>query len=296
MGKIKTPTVSIIIPTYNRARLVGRAIQSALDQTYQDFEVIVIDDGSTDNTEEIVKSINDPRIRYVRHSENRGGSAARNTGIKVAHGEYIAFLDSDDEWLPEKLQHQLKILREADEEVGLVYSGFVRVYPDGKVKGHRDVAKGISIGFPSRWLVKSKVLESIEGFDETLPALTDTEISIRIRQKYAVLYDPSIMMRYYVTENSVCRNVKSIRSATDKLIGKYADVVTRDELANWYFMLGKACMMEGEMDTGRAAIFKAVSLRPLKVRHYPALLAALFGHKGYLWFRRLKRALMTGAL
>ena len=166
----------------------------------------------------------------------------------------------------------------------------MRVYPNGKVKRHRDVAKGISIGFPSRWLVKTKVLESIKGFDETLPALTDAEISMRIRQKYAVLYDPSIMMRYYVTENSVCRNVKNIRSATDKLIGKYADIVTRDELANWYFMLGKAGIMEG--DKGRIAIFKAASLCPLKMRHYPALLAALFGHKGYLWLRRLKRALV----
>lgn len=100
----KIPTVSVVIPTYNRAHLVGRAIQSVLNQTYQDFEIIVVDDGSTDNTEEVVKSFNDPRIRYIRHDQNRGGSAARNTGIKMARGEYIAFQDSDDEWLPEKLE------------------------------------------------------------------------------------------------------------------------------------------------------------------------------------------------
>jgi len=79
----KTPAVSVVIPTYNRAHLVGRAIRSVLNQTYQDFEIIVVDDGSTDNTEEVVKSFNDPRIRYIRHEENRGGSAARNTGIRA---------------------------------------------------------------------------------------------------------------------------------------------------------------------------------------------------------------------
>lgn len=80
------PTVSVVIPTYNRAHLLGRAIQSVLNQTYHDFEIIVVDDGSTDNTEKVVKSFNDPRIHYIRHDQNRGGSAARNTGIKMARG------------------------------------------------------------------------------------------------------------------------------------------------------------------------------------------------------------------
>jgi len=100
----KSVTVSVIIPTYNRAHLVGRAIRSVLNQTYQDFEIIVVDDCSTDNTEEIVKGFNDHRIRYMRHDRNRGGSAARNTGIKASQGKYIAFLDSDDEWLLKKAE------------------------------------------------------------------------------------------------------------------------------------------------------------------------------------------------
>jgi glycosyltransferase involved in cell wall biosynthesis len=294
MDEVSHSTVSVIIPTYNRAHLVGRAIQSAFNQTCQDFEVIVVDDGSTDNTGEVVKSFNDPRIHYIRHSENRGVATARNTGIDAAHGEYIAFLDSDDEWLPEKLQHQLDIFREADEEVGLVYSEFVRVYPNGKVKRHREAARGVSVGFTCTWLVKREVFESIEGFDETMPALEDMEISIRIRQKYAVLYDPSVILRYYITEGSACRNVRNIRLATGKLIERYADIVTRDELANWYFMLGKACIMEGEMSKGRASLFRAVSLRPLKMQHYSPFLSALFGYKGYLWLRRLKRVLVRG--
>ena len=105
------PTVSIIIPTYNRAHFLGEAIQSVLDQTYQDFEIIVIDDASTDNTEELVKSFGDERIRYIRLKENSGASSVpRNTGLRAARGEYIAFLDSDDRWFPTKLTKQMGLI------------------------------------------------------------------------------------------------------------------------------------------------------------------------------------------
>ena len=94
----KCPMVSVIIPTFNRAHLIGRAIKSVLNQTYQDFEIIVIDDGSTDNTGEIIRSFTDKRIKYIKkYKKNKGISVARNIGIKVARGKYIALLDSDDE-------------------------------------------------------------------------------------------------------------------------------------------------------------------------------------------------------
>ncbi len=113
------PTVSVIIPTYNRANLVSRAIKSVLNQTYQDFEIIVVDDCSEDNTEEIVKSFNDSRIRYIKHKKNKGGSAARNTGIKRARGKYIAFLDDDDEWLPSKLEKQIMLFEKLSKHYGV---------------------------------------------------------------------------------------------------------------------------------------------------------------------------------
>ncbi len=287
------PMVSVIIPTYNRAHLVGRAIQSVLDQAYQDLEVLVVNDGFADNTEEVVGSFNDSRIHYIHHDENRGCSAARNTGIAVARGEYLAFLDSDDEWLPETLQRPLGILQNADENVGLVYSGFVYVYPNGKVKRHKEVLNGVSVGWTSRWLVKRKVFQEVGRFDETMPALEDAEVSIRICQKYAALYEPSIMMRYYVTKNSVSKNAKNTRLAVDKLIKSYKDIVTRDELANWYLMLGNSYVIEGKMGKGRALLFKAASLCPLNVRRYPIFFAALLGRRTYLWLKR-RRALARG--
>ena len=114
------PVVSAIIPTYNFGRFLGEAIQSVLDQTFTDFELIVVDDGSTDDTREVVGSFNDSRIRYI-YQENRGLPAARNTGIKASRGEYIAFLDSDDIWLTQNLELKVKSL-DSHPDAGLVCS------------------------------------------------------------------------------------------------------------------------------------------------------------------------------
>src|SRR3989338_8677774 len=99
--------VSVIIPTHNRPELLKRAVKSVLNQTYKDLEVIVVDDGLEKRADETVNSFNDSRLKYIQHPEEKGGSAARNTGIKNSSGEFIAFLDDDDEWLPEKLEIQI---------------------------------------------------------------------------------------------------------------------------------------------------------------------------------------------
>jgi glycosyltransferase involved in cell wall biosynthesis len=102
--------ISVIIPTYNRENFIKETIDSVLNQTYKNIEILIVDDGSTDNTREIIESINDPRIIYI-YQDNTGASASRNTGIKNAKGEYVAFLDSDDSWLPDKLEKQIKFIQ-----------------------------------------------------------------------------------------------------------------------------------------------------------------------------------------
>ncbi len=110
MQTSEQPLVSAVIPTYNRAELISRAIDSVLKQSYTNLEIIVVDDCSQDSTPEVVNKIQDSRLYYYRHSTNQGGSAARNTGIKQSQGQYIAFLDSDDVWLPQKLDMQLEAI------------------------------------------------------------------------------------------------------------------------------------------------------------------------------------------
>ncbi|PET00263.1 glycosyl transferase family 2 [Priestia megaterium] len=110
MENLVEPLVSVVIPTYNRGNIIENTINSVLNQTYSNLEIIIVDDCSNDNTEDVVKSFHDERIKYIKHTKNSNGSVARNTGIKNSNGEYIAFLDSDDEWFPEKIDIQLSYL------------------------------------------------------------------------------------------------------------------------------------------------------------------------------------------
>jgi glycosyltransferase involved in cell wall biosynthesis len=123
----KMPMVSIVIPTHNRSESLRHSIASVLTQTLQDFEIIVVDDASSDHTAEVAYMFADQRIKYIRHDANLGVAAARNTGIVNSRARYIAFLDDDDEWLPEKLARQLKRLHSSPTNVGAIYTSSLRV-------------------------------------------------------------------------------------------------------------------------------------------------------------------------
>ena len=119
------PKVSVVIPTFNRADTIGDSIKSVLEQTFKDFEVIVVDDGSTDGTESVVAAFGDSRIKYIMQ-DNAGACAARNNGIRHANGEYIAFQDSDDYWMPRKLERQLQNISLHDSKIDIC---ILRGYP-----------------------------------------------------------------------------------------------------------------------------------------------------------------------
>ncbi|MCF7740530.1 MAG: glycosyltransferase [Candidatus Marinimicrobia bacterium] len=184
--------VSVIIPTYNRAEMLERAIRSVLAQTYQNTEIIVIDDGSTDNTAEILNKY-DSEIRHF--SMLHGGvSAARNMGIKKAKGEWLAFLDSDDYWLEEKLEKQLKFMVEKDY---LISQTGEKWYRDGNwvMKGDRHQKHNgwifkyclpLCVVTPSAVVIDKKVIEDVGFFDESLPACEDYDMWLRVARKYPV--------------------------------------------------------------------------------------------------------------
>ncbi len=191
-----SPQVSVVIPTYNRAALLPRAIRSVLSQTFPDIECIVVDDGSTDHTAALVEGFQDPRLRFLRLSVNRGVGHARNVGIQSARGELIAFLDSDDEWLPQKLERQVKRMREtADPGVAVIYC--LSCQYDGaadRMKPHRtiiyegDVFGHLLTGWcpptASLFLVKRASLQEIGGFDERLPYAEDHDLWLRLAEAH----------------------------------------------------------------------------------------------------------------
>ena len=184
------PRVSVIIPTYNRAGLLRAAIDSVLAQTFSDLELLVVDDGSTDDTQAMMRDFNDPRILYIRQ-ENKGRSAARNVALARARGAYIAFLDSDDTYLPEKLALQVRYM-DAHPDTGMVYTSAHCVDTAGKplardyiasVSGHiyRDIAffRPVTITLPTV-MVRRALLERTGGFDEAMHRFEDTDMWRRL--------------------------------------------------------------------------------------------------------------------
>ncbi|OYR53897.1 hypothetical protein DJ73_06250 [Halorubrum sp. Ea1] len=191
---VDNPLVSVIIPTYNRREELERAIDSVLHQSFAEFELIVVDDNSMDDTTNLVKGYEDNRIRYFRHKQNEGVSQARNTGIQHAKGEYIAFLDSDDEWVPEKLETQLKVI-ESMECLGVytnasvkrssylrsIYDFFFHGKPLTGCREELIVAQLSFNGFVhagSTLLVERELCEMVGGFPEELHRYEDLSFVI----------------------------------------------------------------------------------------------------------------------
>jgi len=208
--------VSIIIPTYNRGKYIREAIQSVLNQTYQNFEIIVSDDGSTDNTKEVVESFNDRRIKYFWNKNSGLPAVARNIGIKKSSGKYIAFLDSDDLWLAKKLEKQINEF-EKNENIGLVCSH--RIYFDEK----KEWIKKININdkdftFKSLFIrnkvtcstviVKRSIFDNIGLFNECtkLQAGEDYEMWLRIANSYRIKYIQEPLVKYRHHSNVIRKN------------------------------------------------------------------------------------------
>lgn len=189
------PKVSVIIPTYNRAVFLSEAIDSVLNQSFRDFELIIVDDGSTDSTPHILRRW-EGRIRWMRQ-ENSGVSRARNTGIRAARGRYLSFLDSDDLWAREKLEVQVGFL-DANPHYGVCYTDEVwirrgrRVNPKkihGKYSGWIfDRCLPLCIISPSSVLMRREVLDAVGCFDERLPVCEDYDLWLRVASRYPIFF------------------------------------------------------------------------------------------------------------
>ncbi|MDD2388677.1 MAG: glycosyltransferase [Desulfobacterales bacterium] len=203
-NRLKTPKVSVIIPTYNRARLLEEAIDSVLSQTFTGYELIVVDDGSTDDTGEVLASCED-RIRVIRQN-NQGVSSARNAGIASASGDLITFLDSDDLWLPDKLIRQVEFFQQTPDalicqtEEIWIRNG-IRVNPK---KRHRkrsgmifEPSLKLCLVSPSAVMIRRSLFDKVGIFDEDLPACEDYDLWLRISCRYPVylIDEPLIVKR-----------------------------------------------------------------------------------------------------
>jgi glycosyltransferase involved in cell wall biosynthesis len=213
MRSVGHPTVSIVIPTFNRAALIARSIQSVLNQSYADFELLVIDDGSTDDTASVVAGFCDPRINYVQLPNNAGAAAALNVGIRMSKGEFLSFQGSDDEWLSDNLVKHMSVFEQSSRKLGVVYSDMHRILKDGSVRYHAsptvvpDRLVNPTTQFYQVYMLGSQsvvmkrdCLDATGYFNEELPALEDLELFIRLSKRFDFYRIPEPLVRYYETD------------------------------------------------------------------------------------------------
>ena len=265
---------SVIIPSYNRASIVIRAIQSVLDQTFVNFEIIVVDDGSTDNTNTIVSSISDSRIRYV-YQENKGVCAARNNGASKAEGKYLVFLDSDDYTLPNWLNdfYEASSLNSTD----FVFCDMNRV--DLKTKNEKKVSAQYPYGqtkktdsglyMPGTFCVKSSLFDKIGGFDINLKFGEFTEFSMRCSQlnpskffteKLGLIYEASITGGSKNSQNKIDSNLYIIQKHPWFFI-------SRPRVLQLYYQnVGVAYFHLSKLAQARHFFFKAYWIQPWKLK------------------------------
>ena len=290
--------VTVIVPCYNHGRFLAESVESALGQSYGDLEVVVVNDGSTDDTQAVAESFGD-RIRYLEH-ENRGLCASRNRAIEETESEYVAILDADDRWLPEKLTRQIPLL-ESDAEVGLVHADGFILSEQGvgapMLKGadpallSGEMFERLLMGNPflcPSVVVRRSCLEKVGLFDEKLGGCGDWDLWLRIcrRWKAAYVAEPLLHYRRYTSSLSMSEDHDYMLADSLRVLHKtFADETlparARDlegkAYSELYFVYGKSCLAQGSRSRARAFFFKAMKAHPANTRAARYWVKALLG-------------------
>ena len=273
------PSVSIIIPTYNRRDLISETIQSVLAQTFKDFEILVIDNGSSDDTSQVIKKINDPRVHYYWQEPTGGPAHPRNRGLRMSKGKWVCFLDSDDLWVPDKLESQLLLCEKRpdlkwvyaktawfDHETGKemdVYNNFE--YYEGDICDKLIMNNFIASPTP---LIKRSVFDEVGEFNEknTFFAREDWELWLRIASKYPIGFVPKVLSKYRIHPGAISSNkefmlkkyygtIATICSATSFAPHKY-EAFYLDSLRRQVESYVKYFILNGEKHISREILSK----------------------------------------
>lgn len=312
----ETPTVSVVIPTFNRAHQICEAVDSALAQTWQDAEVIVVDDGSSDNTRDVLEHYRS-RIRYI-HQDNKGVSAARNAGIREAQGQFISILDSDDLWLPEKVALQMQAFAE-NPSLGLVscFSRFVDL--DGHqldestpapvnpaTQGRiplRTLLLGNCVSGGSNAVIRRECLDAVGLFDENLVSAEDWEMWIRIAKRFPIGFVTEALTIVRVSPNSMSApaHITTMLESELRVLEKHCSGAScgvglfdrRRSYSERYGRAAWAYLTTGDHRRACACILKALTSNPvhcLRQRAFVGLLVrVLAGDRTFAYLSRLTR-------
>jgi glycosyltransferase involved in cell wall biosynthesis len=234
--------VSIITPFYNRERQLSNCIKSVLAQTHQDFEFLLVDDCSTDNSSNVVRSFSDDRIRLLKMPVNSGAAAARNVGITASTGSVISFLDSDDAYEPNFLEQSVQKIQTSSPDVGLIWTGlrYIRnesnsdkvseaMWKPETSDPYRLFLSNLRIGTNSGISIRKEVFNQVGLFDETLPAAEDTDLFLRIAQKYNVSYVDKILINIYQHgSDRLSKRFDKIARAYNIIVPKHLQAIQKE--------------------------------------------------------------------
>ncbi|MEY3581534.1 MAG: hypothetical protein RLZ02_487 [Actinomycetota bacterium] len=290
-----SPLVSIVIPTYNHAPMLQRALATVVEQTHQNWNAIVVNNFSTDNTLEVVAAFNDPRIQCVNFRNNGVIGASRNEGIAIATGKYVAFLDSDDTWFPAKLEKCVEILESGSDlvchaEYWIDESGKSRLVaygPSEAATHHNLIYKGNRIS-TSATVVRTALLKEVHGFD-VAPELISTEdydLWIRLAaksDKFAFISEP--LGEYHRHDNNVSANIEKHLAAELVLLAKHFSANTRFEnmiarrrrKALAYYGAGRSLHRTRKHFLALQKYSRSLVIWPLSLRLYAAVMLSLMG-------------------
>jgi glycosyltransferase involved in cell wall biosynthesis len=282
--------VSVVVPTYNRAELLPRTIDSVLEQTFREFELFVVDDGSTDDTASVVESYDDDRLTYIQFDENRGANAARNAGIRAASTSFVSFLDSDDEFRSTHLEVVVDRLEEQPARLGGVYTS-QRFLEDGdevdvlvadrELTEPWEAIRDYPAGGFSCWTFRRDVFENVGMLDESLEGVQDREFLIRYLEQYDFAPVEEFLVDHYYHEDRMSENPGRKLSALDKLIDKHSHRFESEDWAYMHYYRGFLYARSGDMSTARREFYLAVKHAPTHPRYQLQLFASLFGATGF---------------
>lgn len=293
--------ISVIIPTYNRANYIKRALESVINQTYKNVEVIVVDDNSSDNTEEIVKNYSNKHnfIKYIKHDKNKGGSAARNTGVENSSGDFIAFLDSDDEWVETKLEKCIKIFN-SNQDVDLIYSDIylVNELTNKEVIDKKELwddyyfglLQRNIIGGTSSIVIRRSVFEQVGGFKVGLPSCQDWDFYLEIAKEHKIYLINEPLTKYYIHPNSISGNIDRVIEGHLHILKKVNSIIYDENkytdkkniiISEQYFTIAYLYTNFKNFKKAKEYYFKALRENPKNKRALRNVVASICGEKLY---------------
>lgn len=303
MKRLKKPKVSVIIPTHNRSELLLNSVLSVLKQTFDNYEIIIIDDHSVDDTKNVVNNIGDKRIRYFKNDGKNGPSVARNLGIKNAAGKYIAFLDDDDEWIPQKLEKQIHQFDSCGKNICGIYSNRLMVNKqtgktfsdnigESKLKGNllTQLLKTNPI-HTSTLVVRKSCLDKIGLFDEKMRYMEDRDAWTKLSMYWDFEYIPEALTKAYYHGNShLSYNLEGQTQGRQIFLSRYHYLLKKNKknYSDFHISIGAQYCQLGQMKKGRNYLTRGIFIYPINVISYFHFLFSLFGHKNYQRLRSLK--------